>query len=470
MMYTKIDFPENSSTDFKSCLDGKLPKNIDHTIAAMANSHGGKIYFGVNDNGEILKLNNNKLDSIQKDLSTLMSTDNKFTGTINFRIELKDGYVVFEISESAKHMKPIRISKNRKTYVRRGSTTSLASPEEEMSMMIASVYGSAENRPIDNISIKDLNNELIDDYFKRALLDGVNISDNNKMEKLNILINDMPTLFGVLCFGDPSTDVSSNISVDFKQFSGKTKTDSSDHDEIYLDRKIIKGNLIHQFNESFKYLISKIPTKHILNNTTGLREEVRIVPEVALRETLANAIAHRDYANLSSSINVDIYSDRVEISNPGESMVPIEEIEKTSSKARNPKLMELFRRYGVTESTARGIPIIKESIVKRGLLSPKFENLFGEFRATLFFSTPHSEVDSLWVEEFSRFNLRESQKNALVYARNNGYITNGIYCNINNMISRNDNQKALREIKDMIKKGILQKEGSLKNTKYKLTK
>lgn len=38
------------------------------------------------------------------------------------------------------------------------------------------------------------------------------------------------------------------------------------------------------------------------------------------------------------------------------------------------------------------------------------------------------------------------------------------------MISRNDNQKALREIKDMIKKGILRKEGSLKNTKYKLTK
>ena len=186
---------------------------------------------------------------------------------------------------------------------------------------------------------------------------------------------------------------------------------------LFLDRKIIKGNLIHQFNESFKYLISKIPTKHILNNTTGLREEIRIVPEVALRETLANTIAHRDYANLSSSINIDIYSDRVEISNPGESMVPIEEIEKTSSKARNPKLMELFRRYGVTESTARGIPIIKESIVKRGLLSPKFENLFGEFRATLFFSTPHSEVDSLWVEEFNRFNLRESQKNALVYAK-----------------------------------------------------
>lgn len=154
---------------------------------------------------------------------------------------------------------------------------------------------------------------------------------------------------------------------------------------LFLDRKIIKGNLIYQFNKSFKYLISKIPTKHILNNTTGLREEIRIVPEVALRETLTNTIAHRDYANLSSSINIDIYSDRVEISNPGESMVPIEEIEKTSSKARNPKLMELFRRYGVTESTARGIPIIKESIVKRGLLSPKFENLFGEFRATLFF-------------------------------------------------------------------------------------
>ncbi len=76
----------------------------------------------------------------------------------------------------------------------------------------------------------------------------------------------------------------------------------------------------------------------------------------------------------------------------------------------------------------------------------------------------------MWVEEFNRFNLRESQKNALVYAKNNGYITNGIYCNINNMTSRNDNQKALREIKDMIKKGILQKEGSLKNTKYRLTK
>ena len=259
-----------------------------------------------------------------------------------------------------------------------------------------------------------------------------------------------------------------NAYIDFKIFSGTNKV-TDDLSSIYNDRKTFHGTLIEQFEQAFNYIKSKLPMEAILNKETGLREDRYILPEEALREALANALAHRDYLIQSSCVNIDLYSDRIELSNPGESLVAISDLEKASSKARNPSIMEFLKVYNITEKTARGIPTIYQAARNRGLLDPEFENISGDFKAILYFSSPHSGKDKKWVDDMTaNFRLKDTQKNALVFIKNNGSISNKIYCEINHMNSRNDDRQARRELSELVEKGLLGKDGKASATRYKL--
>lgn len=189
-----------------------------------------------------------------------------------------------------------------------------------------------------------------------------------------------------------------------------------------------------------------------------------------MREALANAIAHRDYLLQGSCVNVDLYSDRIELSNPGESLIAIKDLEKASSKARNPSLIEFLKAYKITDKTARGIPTIYQAARNRGLLDPRFENISGDFKATLYFSSPHSGKDKEWVDMIDdTFELKDTQKNALVFIKNNGTISNKQYCELNHMNSRNDDKQARRELGKLLTAGLLIKVGDRSGTRYKLS-
>ena len=207
-----------------------------------------------------------------------------------------------------------------------------------------------------------------------------------------------------------------------------------------------------------------------LNSATGLRENRYIIPEEAIREALANAIAHRDYLIQSSCVNVDLFADRIELSNPGESLVAIKDLERASSKSRNPNLMEFLKTYNITDKTARGIPTIYQAARNRGLLDPKFENISGCFKATLFFSSPHTGGDKEWVDKIAKkIHLKDTQKNALVHIKNTGSISNKQYCEINHMNERNDDRRARRELSELVNSGLISVVGVGPGTKYILS-
>lgn len=265
-------------------------------------------------------------------------------------------------------------------------------------------------------------------------------------------------------------DLLNNVYIDFKIFPGISKVSTESLDKIYRDRTEFHGDIVRQFLQAFEYIKSKLPTEAILNKETGLREGRYILPEEALREALANAIAHRDYLIQSSCVNVDLYADRIELSNPGESLIAIEDLEKASSKARNPSLIEFLKAYNITDKTARGIPTIYQAARNRGLLDPRFENISGDFKATLYFSSPHSGRDKEWVEKTTvGLNLKDTQKNALVFIKNCGSISNKQYCELNHMNSRNDDKQARRELGRLLDAGLLVKEGDRSGTRYRLS-
>ncbi|WP_288151800.1 ATP-binding protein [Phocaeicola sartorii] len=470
----KLKFPERSSVEFKECRGKRsatLPDDLWESIAAFSNTHGGMVYLGVNDDGEIIGLDNKDLDKLQKDLSTLIK--GKFNIQPKVEVLCNNGYIQVQVSELEVYNKPIYCKKigPRKIYVRQGSTNVLAS-DEEMRSLFAGASGGGENQTVEGLPAELVDEDKLDDYMSHTGLKNITFySLDEKLKKLKALRDSKLTIFGLIAFGKDSAidDTLNNIYIDFKMFPGTSKVSAEGLDIIYRDRTEFHGDIAKQFTQAFEYIKSKLPKEAIVNKETGLREERYILPEEALREALANAVAHRDYLLQGSCVNVDLYSDRIELSNPGESLIAIADLEKASSKARNPSLIEFLKAYKITDKTARGIPTIYQAARNRGLLDPKFENISGDFKATLYFSSPHSGKDKEWVDEIaSDFNLKDTQKNALVHVKHNGTISNKEYCEINHMNSRNDDRKALRELGELLEKGLFMKEGAGAGTKYRL--
>jgi len=120
------------------------------------------------------------------------------------------------------------------------------------------------------------------------------------------------------------------------------------------------------------YIQSKLNTELIIKS--GLREERLELPEEALREALLNSISHRNYFVSGTNIIVEIFSDRVEITNPGGLVkgITIEDLGR-KSLSRNNLLFGLLQRMGLVEKVGSGILRINSAMNKYGIKNPRFE-------------------------------------------------------------------------------------------------
>jgi predicted HTH transcriptional regulator len=115
--------------------------------------------------------------------------------------------------------------------------------------------------------------------------------------------------------------------------------------ETKLDQLGIKGYAVG-FQGLVRFVMSQLPQNEIVQD--ALRKEVKLVPEITIRELLANALIHQDFRITGASMMVEIYTDRVEISNPGEPVVPIERF-IDGYQSRNERLADLMRRMHICE-------------------------------------------------------------------------------------------------------------------------
>jgi ATP-dependent DNA helicase RecG len=131
------------------------------------------------------------------------------------------------------------------------------------------------------------------------------------------------------------------------------------------------------------YLRDKLELRYIIDHA-GPRKEQLEIPEVALREAILNALAHRDYYEKGAVIMIEIYDDRVVISNPGPlvSAIPVEKFGKKSF-SRNPLIFGLLTRQGLVEQIGSGISRMRKVMRDHGLPEPLF-GLQGMFDITLY--------------------------------------------------------------------------------------
>jgi predicted HTH transcriptional regulator len=186
------------------------------------------------------------------------------------------------------------------------------------------------------------------------------------------------------------------IAKDFGKFSGLERKGVrvifySDKTRTNAEREIImkKGYAIG-FKEILEYIMQNIPSNEVIKE--AIRKEVKMYPMVVIREILANALIHQDLHSMNINPKVEIFTDRIEISNPG-SLMPNLSVDRIidNSEPRNEVLARTMYHLGICEDRGSGIDRALDAIELYNLPPLKFEELPNIFKVTIY--SPKSYQD-----------------------------------------------------------------------------
>jgi predicted HTH transcriptional regulator len=159
--------------------------------------------------------------------------------------------------------------------------------------------------------------------------------------------------------------------------------------ETRLDQTGGKGYAVG-FQGLVRFIMGQLPQNEVIED--ALRKEVKLVPEVVVRELVANALIHQDFMIGGASVMVEVYSNRVEISNPGEPVVPVERF-IDGYQSRNERLADLMRRMGICEEKSSGIDRVVRAAEGYQLPAPDFRSGFRRTVVIIYGPKPIEEMD-----------------------------------------------------------------------------
>ena len=151
------------------------------------------------------------------------------------------------------------------------------------------------------------------------------------------------------------------------------------------------------FEGLLKYIDALIPTQELIID--ALREKRCAYPMLAIREAVANALIHQDFSIKGTGPVVEIFDNRIEITNAGIPLIDVRRIIDNPPKSRNEKLAELMRRLRMCEELGTGWDKIALSCEMLQLPTPKIDLYESNTKVTLFAEIPYSGLsaeDRLW--------------------------------------------------------------------------
>ncbi len=353
---------ENKTTEFKR----EYLDDIKYAVVAFANTDGGKLYIGINDDGSVLGVENT--DDIMLRLTNMIRDVVRpdVTMFIDCGIEVIDGknIVVLTVQRGTArpyylHSKGVRPEG---VYVRQGAS-SVPANETAILNMIKETSGDCYE------DARSLNQQLTfektDAYFKKKK---VEFGEAQK-RTLNIIGQDGTYSNLGMLLSDQCIHT-----IKMAVFEGSKKS-------IFRDRQELTGSLLEQLEDAYSYIDKFNRTRAEFEGLD--RIDKRDYPPEALREALSNAIVHRDYS-ISGSTLISIFDDRIEIVTIGGLVcgISFDDIMLGVSVLRNRHLANVFYRLRLIEAYGTGMLKINECY--DGFeMKPKIEATNNAFKITL---------------------------------------------------------------------------------------
>jgi ATP-dependent DNA helicase RecG len=354
---------ENRTLEYKVVLPEDSSKWI-KTIVAFANGAGGKFIVGVNNKREFI--------GIPKEVDLFELKD----GIADTIAQMCEPQVVFDITaeiiEKAQlliiqvypgNATPYYIKSQGQTdgtYIRLGATSRKADWTTLEELKNRSRHTFYDEQPFPNLSVTGEDKQyLCKDFSERAKRE----ITKKELENLHLIIGSgKQTATNAYAILLGKHDYTSRIQC--ARFRGTERID-------FMDKKEYEGPLCEQIDSAYKFVLNYLNMAIEINGI--VHDEKYELPPQAIRELIINAAVHRNY-QMSSSIQVAVYDDRVEISSPGSlyGTLTLEEALSGRSSIRNRTLARTFEKIGIVEGWGSGLKRIIGMCESCGVEPPQF--------------------------------------------------------------------------------------------------
>ncbi len=425
---------ETENIEFKS----ELTDDLYQEVIAFANTDGGIIYIGIDNNGNAvgienidetyLRITNGIRDAIRPDVTMFIKYTLQENGVV--KISVGEGsYKPYYLR--AKGIKPSGV------FVRQGTSSVQASPEQIRQLIKESDGDNFE-------SMRSMEQSLTFESAKAAFERyGIEFSE----EKY--------TALGLVNVSDQLYTNLALLVSDQCAHTIKIAVFGNDANTHFKDNKEFSGSIFKQLDDAFAYLT--LCNKTALSFKGLERIESPDYPEAALRESLLNAIVHRDYS-FSGSIIINVNDNEIEFISIGGLLPGLspEDIRSGISQPRNHDLAEIFHRLRLIEAYGTGIRKIYD-LYSESSVQPRIEVTPNTFKIVL----PNMNAAPA---PMRRYMLTAQMMTVLAYIKERGGISDTEVQELLNI----KKTRAYSLMKEMASMGLIKPEGRGANKKYRI--
>lgn len=426
-----VTLAEGQFREFKSAYEGrpgdkkkrqlkKISKDIGETLVAFANADGGELIVGVEDDGALTGIdtfNSTEIDQIKQAPVSHVHADTPLQSVLCRTVEVEGKSVLyFRVSKGTRQ---IHLTSDGRC-LKRNDLESIPVPAEQIQFDRREVLSREYDREfIDGATVADLDRNLIEIVAEQI---SPGISVDRCLQYLGLAVYEGTAGLrlrraALLLFAEDPGQWHPRIQVRILKING-IKLGSGSAYNVSSDTTI-NANILTLIDEAWEgmrpYLVE-----------TKFQDDARframfLYPEIACREALVNAVAHRDYSDEGSGIEIYIFDDRIEVKNPGSllSSLSLSDIISLhgTHQSRNSYISRTLREVGIMRELGEGMRRIFEVMKSNELAQPKVFSDANSFGLTLFHRPMYTKEEIVWLDQYKSLDLSSEEKAVLLLGR-----------------------------------------------------
>lgn len=311
-----------------------------------------------------------------------------------------------------------------------------------------------------DMTLKDIDSKRIDAFLDASeaagrLAPGGSRAPRNVLLHLNLLSSGRLTNAAVLLFGRQPERLGDPASIQCLHFLGTQK-----HKPIE-SQQVFQGTSFMLVDQAREWVLARLARRVGRLEEAGRARVSHEIPVEVLGEALVNAVAHRDYRRAGVT-QVELFADRLEVWNPGKlppGLTPQELREPHAPIARNALIADALYRAQYSQKAGTGTTDMIEACVAHGLPEPSFEQRGPHFVVTLW-------REWLTAEVVARLALNDRQSSVIPALKTGLVLTSAAYQHITGA----SRQTASRDLDELVQKGLLERLGAGRGTRYSLSR
>ena len=468
---------ESDTIEVKTARGG-TPKRLYEAMSAFANrTGGGIILFGLDESRNFSIAGVGNAHQLQEEITSLASDNMEPALRPEFTIDEIDGktIVAVEIDEVPASQKPCfykTAGLPKGAYLRVGNTNRQMTEYEVFGYLSGRGQPTHDEETVPDASLENLDNALIETYIERLrqIRPRAGFLKNSREEillRLKIAAKDngaiRPTLAGLLMFGKYPQEFFPQLMITFVQYFGTTEDEKTPQGARFVDNRRFEGPITEMLSEAETYIMSAMRKSSLIEGM--FRRDIMEYPRESVRESIANAVAHRDYSPYvrGSYIQIRMFADRLEVRSPGGLFgnVTVDNLEDEHS-TRNARMMRMMEDMQVVENRGSGISAMLHAMREANMEPPRFDDRRASFKVTFRNHTLMTPQAISWLNQFANLPFNDHQRLALIYLRQHSHIDNRDYRRLN----RVDTMIAGQDLRGMVQTGLVEQTGFGRWTKY----